>query len=114
MTISMGLPAQGMTCTSCVAHVEGALKELSGVDNVTVNLATNKAGVTYDPTQVTLADMAHAVDTVGFTVPTAEITSQVNGMICASCVGHVEQALAEIEGVLGGAPSRISDWAPRA
>ena len=42
MTISMSLPVQGMTCTSCVAHVEGVLKELSGVENVTVNLATNK------------------------------------------------------------------------
>ena len=59
--------------------------------------------MTYDPTRVALADMAHAVDTVGFTVPTAEITLQVNGMTCASCVGHVQQALTEIEGVLGAA-----------
>src|SRR3990172_4556181 len=98
-TKSLSLPVQGMTCASCVAHVEGALKELPGVENVVVNLATNKASLTYNPTRVTLADMARAVDDVGYTVPTAELTLDVRGMTCASCVAHVEEALKELEGV---------------
>ncbi|MBI3243179.1 MAG: copper-translocating P-type ATPase [Chloroflexi bacterium] len=96
---SLSLPVQGMTCASCVSHVEGALKELPGVSNVVVNLGTNKAGLTYDPAHVTLADMARAIDDVGYRVPTAELTLDVRGMTCASCVSHVEEALKELDGV---------------
>jgi Cu+-exporting ATPase len=98
-TKSLSLPVQGMTCASCVSHVEGALKELSGVENVVVNLGTNKASLMYDPARVTLADMARAVDDVGYAVPTAELTLDVRGMTCASCVSHVEGALKELDGV---------------
>jgi P-type Cu+ transporter len=37
------LMIDGMTCASCVSHVEKALKALPGVDQVQVNLATEKA-----------------------------------------------------------------------
>ena len=108
-TKSLSLPVQGMTCASCVSHVEGALKELSGVENVVVNLATNKASLTYDPARVTLTDMARAVDDVGYSIPTAQLTLDVRGMTlrqaqgeaCASCVSHVEGALMELDGVTG-------------
>ncbi|MBI4315869.1 MAG: heavy metal translocating P-type ATPase, partial [Chloroflexi bacterium] len=96
---SLSLPVQGMTCASCVSHVEGALKELRGVSNVAVNLATNKASLIFDPAQVTVADMMRAVDDVGYSVPAAELTLQVSGMTCASCVAHVEGALKELDGV---------------
>jgi Cu+-exporting ATPase len=112
---SLSLPVQGMTCASCVSHVEGALKELPGVSNVVVNLGTNKASLSYDPARVTLADMARAIDDVGYSVPTAELTLDVRGMTlrhgerksnrqgepCASCVSHVEDALKELDGVTG-------------
>ena len=93
------LPIQGMTCASCVAHVEGALKELPSVENVVVNLGTNKASLSYDPVRVSLTDMIRAVDDVGYLVPAADITLAVRGMTCASCVAHVEGALKELEGV---------------
>src|SRR3972149_7721722 len=96
---SLSLPVQGMTCASCVSHVEGALKELHGVANVAVNVATNKASLNYDPAQVTVADMMRAVDDVGYSVPAAELTLDVRGMTCASCVSHVEEALKELDGV---------------
>jgi Cu+-exporting ATPase len=109
LTKPLSLPVQGMTCASCVSHVEGALKDLPGVSNVVVNLATNRASLTYDPTRVTLADMARAVDEVGYAVPAAELTLQVRDMTlrqaqgdaCASreAVAHVEGALKELEGV---------------
>ena len=98
-TKSLNLPVQGMTCASCVSHVEGALKALPGVSDVVVNLATNKACLTYDPARVTLADMTRAVDDVGYTVPTAQLTLDVRGMTCASCVSHVEEGLKELDGV---------------
>ena len=98
---TIGLPVQGMTCASCVAHVEKALKEVSGVAGVIVNLGAQKATVKYDPNRATLADLTGAVDAIGYHVPMAETVLDVKGMTCASCVGHVERALTEREGVTG-------------
>lgn len=100
-TNNLSLPISGMTCVSCVSHVEGALKDIPGVRDVVVNLATNKATLNYDPQMVRLADMQHAVDDVGYSVPTTELTLDVRGMTCASCVDHVESALRELTGVQG-------------
>ena len=100
---TLSLPVQGMTCASCVAHVEGALKDVPGVSGVVVNLGTNKASLTYDPARASVADLMRAVDDVGYLVPTAELTLDVRGMTCASCVAHVEGALKELEGVTAAA-----------
>jgi Cu+-exporting ATPase len=95
----ISLPILGMSCASCVSHVERALKELPGVSNVVVNLATNKANLTYDSQQVSLEEMRRAVDDVGYAIASAELTLDVRGMTCASCVAHVETALKELNGV---------------
>ncbi len=100
-TNNLSLPISGMTCASCVSHVEGALKDIPGVRDVVVNLAINKATLNYDPQKVRLADMQHAVEDVGYGVPTTELTLDVRGMTCASCVDHVESALKELTGVHG-------------
>jgi len=93
------LPVSGMTCASCVSHVEGALKELPGVSNVTVNLATNKVTLSYETQRVKLDDMRRAVADVGYSVTLSDLTLEVRGMTCASCVAHVEGALNELNGV---------------
>ncbi|OGO29508.1 MAG: haloacid dehalogenase [Chloroflexi bacterium RBG_16_52_11] len=98
-TFNLSLPISGMTCASCVSHVEGALKEIPGVGDVVVNLATNKATLNYDPQVVKLADVQRAVEDVGYAIPTSELTLDVRGMTCASCVAHVEGALKELSGV---------------
>ena len=97
--LDLTLPISGMTCASCVSHVEGALKELPGTSNVVVNLATNKASLSYDPQRVKLNDMRSAVEDVGYTITTTELTLDVRGMTCASCVEHVESALKELNGI---------------
>ena len=48
-TQKTSLQITGMTCATCVAHVEEALKSVSGVSAVNVNLASEKATVEYDP-----------------------------------------------------------------
>ena len=98
-TTELTLPISGMSCVSCVAHVEGALRGLASVQDVVVNLATNKASLRYDPTAVTLTDIREAVEEVGYGIGSAEITLEVRGMTCASCVSHVEEALKGLEGV---------------
>ncbi len=98
-TKQITLPIVGMTCASCVAHVEGALNNLSGVEKAVVNLGAAKAIVTYDPAHVSLAQLVAAVAEVGYEVGTAQVTLNVIGMTCASCVAHVEGSLNELDGV---------------
>jgi P-type Cu+ transporter len=97
--LNLSLPISGMTCASCGSHVERALKELPGMGDVVVNLGTHKAVLNYDPQKVKLEEMKRAVEGVGYGVPTSELTLEVRGMTCASCVAHVEGALIELPGV---------------
>jgi Cu+-exporting ATPase len=62
------LPIGGMTCAACVMHVENGLKSVPGVLNVAVNLATERATVEMVPGAVTIADLKHAVEEVGYEV----------------------------------------------
>jgi len=100
-TRSISLPIQGMSCASCVGHVERALGELPGVSNLVVNLGLGKASLTYEPARVGIPALVSAVADIGYEVTTDEITLDVRGMTCASCVAHVERALTEIDGVTG-------------
>ena len=43
------LPVLGMTCANCVASVERNSKKVDGVTDSTVNFASEKVTVTYDP-----------------------------------------------------------------
>ncbi|MDR2661815.1 MAG: heavy-metal-associated domain-containing protein, partial [Treponema sp.] len=46
---SVTIPIGGMTCAACSSRVEKAIRKLAGIETVTVNLATEKAAVVYDP-----------------------------------------------------------------
>jgi Cu+-exporting ATPase len=61
-------PVTGMTCASCVRRVEKALSRVDGVRQANVNLATEKATVTYDPTSVRLDRLKAAVEKAGYGV----------------------------------------------
>src|SRR5512142_553910 len=97
--IELALPVIGMTCASCTSHVDEALKVLPGVSDVATNLSTNRVHLRYDPAQSSVKDMVHAVEEVGYLIMTSEVTLNVKGMTCASCVNHVESALTELPGV---------------
>ncbi|MCB2186214.1 MAG: heavy metal translocating P-type ATPase, partial [Deltaproteobacteria bacterium] len=61
------LPVVGMTCARCAAAVERTLnKRVPGVKEAKVNFGTESATVEYDPSQVTLVDMARAVSEAGY------------------------------------------------
>jgi len=73
----------GMTCASCVRHVEKALSRVDGVHSAEVNLATEAATVSFDPQTAGLNEFTAAVAAAGYTVtprPTRSCaTSSANG-----------------------------------
>jgi len=89
------LKITGMTCASCVKRVEDALRGVKGVTEANVNLANEKASVTYDPSLASVEDMIRAVKDAGYGVMTETVTLPVQGMTCASCVRRIEDALRE-------------------
>ncbi|AGW86583.1 TPA: cation-translocating P-type ATPase [Streptococcus suis] len=50
-------PIQGVTCASCAMTVEKALNKLDGIQNASVNLATEKTNIQYDPAHLSLSDI---------------------------------------------------------
>ena len=62
------IPIGGMTCASCVKAVERAVKKLDGIENVQVNLATEKALVSYEAGKVKLYEIKNAIEKAGFKV----------------------------------------------
>jgi Cu+-exporting ATPase len=95
----VSLPVDGMTCASCVARVERVLAKLPGVAEAAVNLAAERADVTFDAGAVSPADIAAAIIKTGFQVPAQVKELSIAGMTCASCVARVESVLARLPGV---------------
>ncbi|HKH09936.1 MAG TPA: heavy metal translocating P-type ATPase [Rubrobacter sp.] len=66
------LSVEGMTCASCVRRVEGAILKVPGVESAAVNLATEKAKVSYDPAEVGVEELRAAVEGAGYAVGEVE------------------------------------------
>ena len=63
---SLTLPVEGMTCASCVARVEKALKKVEGIGEVNVNLATEKVTLSYDPSLADVSKFSKVVEDAGY------------------------------------------------
>ncbi len=110
MTKRVQIPVRGMTCASCVAHVEKALSSVPGVQGAEVNLATERATVDLGE-DVPEAVLAQAVRAAGYDVPTETVVLTIGGMTCASCVAHVEKALSAVSGVLSASVNLATEKA---
>ncbi|HVK38518.1 MAG TPA: heavy metal translocating P-type ATPase [Candidatus Kapabacteria bacterium] len=69
-TATMGIT--GMTCAACVMRVEKALRRVPGVVEASVNLASERAAVTFEPGEATRADIEAAVRDAGYDVLVVE------------------------------------------
>ena len=65
-TATLDLGVGGMTCASCVARVERAVRKVPGVSDATVNLATESARITYAPGAQVEAQIRRAVRNAGY------------------------------------------------
>lgn len=57
---------EGMTCAACSKSAERSLKKTEGVVSATVNIATEKASVEYDPEITNIDDLRKSIEKVGF------------------------------------------------
>lgn len=60
------IPVIGMTCGSCVSHVESSIEKLPGILQASVNLTTQKAFVRFLPGAVSLPRIHHAIKDAGY------------------------------------------------
>ncbi len=72
------IPISGMTCATCVKAVERAIGKLTGVEEVVVNLATEKARVVYDPEKTRISEIKQTIEKAGYKALEAETGEQID------------------------------------
>ena len=73
---SADLPLLGMSCSACAVRIEKALNKAEGVENATVNFATTRATVKYDPAQTDPKKLREAVRSAGYDAIVQEPTAE--------------------------------------
>jgi P-type Cu+ transporter len=96
----VSLPVTGMTCANCSLTIERNLKRMGGVQEASVNLATEKASVVYDPSVVKETDFLALIRDIGYDVATAKVELPITGMTCANCAQTIERVLKRLDGVV--------------
>lgn len=115
------LSVKGMTCGSCTSAVESGLQEADGVKSVSVSLLSERAVIEYNPTRITVKELAERVEDRGFdasiidnkscdksnsqdsetgTSSVMSTTIAIEGMTCGACTSAVEKAVKGKPGVL--------------
>ncbi|HAE62118.1 MAG TPA: heavy metal translocating P-type ATPase, partial [Eubacteriaceae bacterium] len=72
------IPISGMTCASCANAVERAVKKLPGVNEASVNFATEKAMVSYDSSKTRISEIKDAISKAGYKPMEIETGEQVD------------------------------------
>jgi P-type Cu+ transporter len=97
---TVDMAVSGMTCASCVASLESALSRVPGAERVSVNLATERATITYNEDLTDVQALARAIEDAGYQVRNETVTLPIRGMTCAACVNTLERGLHKVPGVL--------------
>nr|WP_288825393.1 heavy metal translocating P-type ATPase [uncultured Clostridium sp.] len=97
------LDIRGMTCAACAQRIEKTVRKLSGINQASVNLASEKLFVEYDSSSLNLSDIKAAVAKIGYEAAekpkNSDVTIPIGGMTCAACARRVEKAIGKLEGV---------------
>ncbi|HEY7461312.1 MAG TPA: heavy metal translocating P-type ATPase [Gemmatimonadota bacterium] len=96
----LSLPVTGMTCASCAAEVEKRLRETPGVRKASVNLATQRAAVSFDPARVGASRLVAAVQAAGYDSPPTRTVLALRGLELVNDPAAIERALTAVPGVL--------------
>jgi Cu+-exporting ATPase len=63
---NISIPIGGMTCAACARRVEKAIQKLEGVESASVNFATEKAVVSYNPQVMRLPIIRKTIEKIGY------------------------------------------------
>ncbi len=83
-TEKLTVAVQGMSCAACVRRVEKALGRVDGVREASVNLATEKATMVFEPAHTGLDAMKKAVEEAGYGLVEPEVAPDEDGIELAS------------------------------
>jgi Cu+-exporting ATPase len=103
------LPITGMTCANCVATVERGLKKQEGVQTAVVNLASERATVTFDPGAVGLPALVARVERAGYGIATGEADLVIKRLADDNDARRLEKGLAKMDGVLAASASLATE-----
>jgi Cu+-exporting ATPase len=96
--ITLGIT--GMTCAACATRIEKNLSKVDGVKQANINLASEKATISFDPNQASVEQMIEKVKKTGYGVREEKATLSISGMTCAACANRIEKGLNKVNGVL--------------
>ncbi|KAL0264486.1 Cu(2+)-transporting P-type ATPase [Diplodia seriata] len=116
-TVSVG----GMTCGACTSAIEGAFKDVAGVENFNISLLSERAVIEHDPGMLSPEKIAEMIEDTGFDAKLLETkqllaqsqpqgsgkrgnvlttTVAVEGMTCGACTSAVEAGFRDLDGML--------------
>jgi Cu+-exporting ATPase len=78
---NISLPIEGMTCASCVSRVEKTIAKFEGVLKVSVNLASEKALIEYNPDVIDFVKLAKLIDDSGYKLDLSPLQKKENSPI---------------------------------
>ena len=105
---SITFEVSNMNCASCVGRVEKLLQGVEGISSATVNLAMETATVSGE---LSTSSIRNTLEAANYPARVDTQTFLVKGMSCASCVGRVESALMQLDGVISASVNIASESA---
>jgi Cu+-exporting ATPase len=115
-TLSVG----GMTCGACTSAVEGAFKDVAGINSFSISLLSERAVIEHDANTISPEQLAETIEDVGFDAKvldtvapqttkkssrnqdkqkTLTTTVSVEGMTCGACTSAIESGFRDVDGV---------------
>ena len=94
------LKISGMHCATCAINIEKALQGLGDVEDAQVNFGTDSAMVEFDPSKVAIGEIEDAIRSAGYDVVNEKVSLKIGGMMCATCVETIGNALSALPGVV--------------
>ncbi|WP_017756224.1 heavy metal translocating P-type ATPase [Calidifontibacillus oryziterrae] len=89
----------GMTCAACANRIEKGLTKMDGVQRANVNLALEKATVSFDPSISNVAAIEEKIEKLGYGTVKESVELKITGMTCAACSARIEKGLNKLSGV---------------
>ena len=98
---SSSFKIEGMSCSACANRVERVVKKMNGVEEASVNFATETLLVKFDDAKIDAPKIEEAIVKAGYSVrkDMRDYTFKVEGMSFSACANRVERITKKIDGV---------------